>query len=56
VNRITAGTQSLVTRLQIKAAIEIKRWAILVELGTHSCAVGENEINVFGPRKEGSAD
>ena len=43
-------------RLEVEAAIEIERRAILVELGAHAGAIGEDEVDLFGARQQAHAN
>ena len=45
-DRVAPGAEALVARLEIEAAVEIERRAILVELGADPGAVGEHEVDL----------
>lgn len=56
-DRVAARAQLLIIlRLKVKAAVEIERRTAFVEAGTDPGAIGEHEINLLGPRQQGSAD
>jgi hypothetical protein len=56
VDCISAGTQSRVPRLEIKARVKVECRAILIELRAYSRPIGEDEINLLGPREDRPAD
>jgi len=47
-DRVPMCANPLVRRLEVKAAVEIKRGAILIELRPNACSVHEDEIDLFG--------
>jgi hypothetical protein len=56
VDGVAAGAQPAVLRLEIEIPVEIERRAVFIELRPDSSATGEHEVDMFGPREEGTAN
>ena len=55
-DRISVRTEAIVARLKVKAAIEIERRAILIQMGPDPRLVGEDEVDLFRTRQKGALD
>src|SRR4051794_11117043 len=57
VDRVAPRAQPFVLRLEVEAAVEVERRAVLVELGADSdAAAGEDEIDLLRARKQRPLD
>jgi len=56
VDCIAVGADALVARLKVKAVVEIKGRAILVELRPHPGAIGKDEIHLLWTGQQGALD
>ena len=48
-DRVALRAQQAVLHLQVEAAVEVERVAIVIELGTDPVSVGHDEIDLFRP-------
>lgn len=55
-DRVASGAQLLVLGLQVEAAVEVERRAVLVELGADPGMIGKDEIDLLGTRQQGPLD
>src|SRR5439155_4175439 len=56
VDRVAAGAQPVVLRLEIEALVKVEARAIFVELGADAPPAGEDEIDLVGTRKQSAAN
>ena len=56
VNRVSARADLLVIGLEVEPAVEVERWAIVVERRANALAFRKQEVDMVGTGQQGAAN